>query len=96
MDKTKQKIILDMTPQELIKSLTASLGEVPKAHINAALIPAQAEIRELKQGQQELKQGQERIERRLESVEQKLDKVAQDHEERMVSIEEHLGLPHKN
>ncbi len=65
MDKTKQKTIMDMAPQELIKSLTASLGEVTKAQINTALIPINAEIRELKQGQ-------ERVERRLERVEQKL------------------------
>jgi hypothetical protein len=70
---------MDITPQELIKSLTASLGEVTKAQINTALIPVHAEIRKLKQGQQKLKQGQERIERRLERVGQKLDKVAQDH-----------------
>lgn len=87
---------MDMTPQELIKSLTASLEEVTKAQIHTALIPVHAENRELKQGQQELKQGQERLERRLEHVEQKIDKAVQDHEERIVSIEEHLGLPHKN
>jgi chromosome segregation ATPase len=86
---------MDMTPQELIKSLTASIGEVTKAQIHTALIPVHAEIRELKQGQQELKQGQERLERRLEHVEQKLDKVAQDHEERIERLEDHTGI-HKN
>ena len=75
MDKTKQKTIMDMTPQELIKSLTVSLGEVTKAQINIAIIPVHSEIRELKQGQQELKQGQERIERRLEGVERRLECV---------------------
>lgn len=89
MDKTKQKTIMDMTPQELIKSLTASLWEVTKAQIHTALVPINAELRELKQDMQVLKQDVKRIE-------QKLDKVAQDHEERIENIQEHLGLPHKN
>ena len=73
---------MDMTPQELIKSLTASIGEATKAHINTALIPINAELRELKQGQ--------------ERIEQKLDDIAADHEERIERLEEHLELPHKN
>ncbi len=96
MDKTKQKTIMDMTPQELIKSLTASLEEVTKAQIHTALIPVHAEIRELKQGQEKIERRLEGVEQRLERVEQKLDKVAEDHEERIEIIEEHVGLPHKN
>jgi seryl-tRNA synthetase len=73
-----------MTPQELIKSLTASLGEVTKAQINTALIPIHAEIKELKQD--------------VKRIEQKLDSKLADHEERIERLEEHTGLstPHKN
>jgi outer membrane murein-binding lipoprotein Lpp len=96
MDKAKQKTIMDMTPQELIKSLTASIGEVTKAQINTALVPINAELRELKQDMQVLKQDVQVLKQDVKRIEQKLDKVAHDHEERIVSIEEHLGLPHKN
>lgn len=96
MNKMKQKTIMDMTPQELIKSLTASIAETTKAQINTALIPVHAEIRELKQGQEKIERRLDGVEQRLERVEQKLDKVAKDHEDRIEIIEEHLELPHKN
>lgn len=89
MDKAKKKTIMDMTPQELIASLTASIGEATKAQINTALIPVHAELRELKLDVQGLKEDVKRIEH-------KLDTAVQDHEERLEIIEEHLELPHKN
>jgi ribosomal protein L29 len=78
----KAKNIMDMSPQDLIKSITASVGEYVEARLRTQEISIKAEIKSAKT---EIKQD-------IARLEQKLDKTTEDHEERI----EHLEFPHKN
>jgi hypothetical protein len=85
MDKTKQKTILDMTPQELLKSFVQQVGAIIDARNETLKTVLMAEIKATKD---ELKAD-------IKGVEQKLDTIVQDHEERIERLEDHTGI-HKN
>lgn len=72
------KTIMEMTPQELIKSLTESIGEYLEARLRTHEISIKAEIKDLKRG--------------LERIEQKLDEKVESQEERLEAIERKTGL----
>ena len=93
---TKTKTIMDMIPQELITSLTASIGETTKAQIHTALIPVHAELKELTQRVGGLEQRVGGLEKGQERIEQKLDRITEDHEERLTRLEQAADLTHKN
>lgn len=78
-----------MTPQELITSLTSSMGALIKAEIRTAEVTIKANT------EAAIKATEERLIERLKAVEQKLDKLAADHEERLEGLEDYTGI-HRN
>ncbi len=90
MGKTKQpgaaSPIVNMLPQELLKSFVKEVGELIDARIRTAEITIKAEIKEVKAAMATKED--------IQRLEQKLDKKIDDHEERIKKIEEHLGLTH--
>ena len=96
MDKAKQKTIMDMSPQELLKSFVQQVGTLIDARIKTAEITIKANTdASITAAKDELK-AELASKKDLERLEQKLDKSVQDHKERLEIIEEHIGLPHKN
>ncbi len=75
MDKTKQKTIMDMTPQELLKSIVASVGELIKASNNTLKTTLSAEI---KTSEAKLREEIKASEAKLEKIMTQLLKVTEE------------------
>lgn len=88
---------MDMKPQELIKSLVKEVGALIDARIRTAEITIKAGTdASIKASEERLTKRIDVLEQGLHRVEQKLNNNIQDHEDRIETIEEHIGLPHKN
>lgn len=90
------KTVVDMTPQELIKMLSASFGELIDARIRTAEITIKANT------DAAIKAAEERIRKDMATkqdvarLEQKLDTKLQDHDERIKALEEPTAINQKN